>query len=197
MAHYYLVDGNKKINKWKIKNLVYDQVIRFYQKYLAHVDPWVRYRDVERYCYELAAALFDLDQYDIIHTQDIISTRALSRVKPSRTALVATIHGLLAKEHMIAGDIESKDSLAWKYVADEEYYGCVSANAAILPTEWLRREMVRFSVPRTSSASYLMVWISPNSSKDRKRRLRSRFRKQRNSRSAARPGSSRSKAIVP
>ncbi|MED4955250.1 glycosyltransferase [Paenibacillus macerans] len=147
MAHYYLVDGNKKINKWKIKNLVYDQVIRFYQKYLAHVDPWVRYRDVERYCYELAAALFDLDQYDIIHTQDIISTRALSRVKPSRTALVATIHGLLAKEHMIAGDIESKDSLAWKYVADEEYYGCVSANAAILPTEWLRREMVRFSVP--------------------------------------------------
>lgn len=147
MAHYYLVGGDKKINKWKIKNLIYDQVIRFYQRYLAHVDPWVRYRDIERYCFELAAALFDLEQYDIIHTQDIISTRAMFRVKPPHTALVATIHGLLAKEHMIAGDIESKDSLAWKYVADEEYYGCVSTNATILPTEWLRREMTGFSVP--------------------------------------------------
>ncbi|MFD1178273.1 glycosyltransferase [Paenibacillus puldeungensis] len=147
MAHYYMVDGEKIVNKWKIKSVVYDQVIRFYQNYLAHVDPWVRYRDIERYCFELAAVLFDLEQYDIIHTQDIISTRALSRVKPASTALVATIHGLLAKEHVFAGNIESKDSLAWKYVADEEYYGCVSADATILPTEWLRKEMSQFAVP--------------------------------------------------
>lgn len=147
MAHYYLVDGDKKLNKWKIKNVVYDQVTRFYQRYLTHVDPWVRYRDVERYCFELASALFDLAQYDIIHTQDIISTRAISRVKPQSSALVATIHGLLATEHMFAGDIESKDSLAWKYVADEEYYGCVSADATIVPTAWLQKEMTQFAVP--------------------------------------------------
>ncbi|MNZ60547.1 D-inositol 3-phosphate glycosyltransferase [compost metagenome] len=147
MAHYYLVDGDKMINKWQIKNVVYDKVLQFYRRYLSHVDPWVRYREVERYCFELAAVLFDLGQYDVIHTQDIISTRALSRVKPARTALVATIHGLLAKEHLFSGDIEGKESLAWKYVADEEYYGCISADATIVPTNWLVREMVRFTVP--------------------------------------------------
>lgn len=147
MAHYYLVDGGKVVNKWQIKSVVYDKVFQYYQRYLSHVDPWVRYREIERYCFELAACLFDLEQYDIIHTQDIISTRALSRVKPSSTALVATIHGLLAKEHMFSGDIISKNSLAWKYVADEEYYGCVSADATIVPTEWLVREMKQFEVP--------------------------------------------------
>lgn len=147
MAHYYLVDGGKKVNKWQIKSVVYEKVFQYFQRYLSHVDPWVRYREIERYCFELAACLFDLEQYDIIHTQDIISTRALSRVKPASTALVATIHGLLAKEHMFSGDIKSKNSLAWKYVADEEYYGCVSADATIVPTEWLVREMQQFEVP--------------------------------------------------
>ncbi|MNZ53191.1 2-deoxystreptamine glucosyltransferase [compost metagenome] len=147
MAHYYLVDGGKMVNKWQIKSVVYEKLIQYFQRYLSHVDPWIRYREIERYCFELAACLFDLEQYDIIHTQDIISTRALSRVKPASTALVATIHGLLAKEHMFSGDIKSKNSLAWKYVADEEFYGCVSADATIVPTEWLVREMQQFEVP--------------------------------------------------
>ncbi|AWB45824.1 hypothetical protein DCC85_17625 [Paenibacillus sp. CAA11] len=150
MAHYYLVNGDKIINKWKVKHTVYDKVMRFYQQYLAHVDPWIRYRDIERYCFELAATLFDLEQYDLIHTQDIISTRALSRVRPKSTALVATIHGLLAKEHLFSGSIETKESLAWKYVADEEYYGCISADRTIVPTDWLAKEMAQFAVPNAA-----------------------------------------------
>jgi glycosyltransferase involved in cell wall biosynthesis len=150
MVHYYLVDGHKKIEKWQIKRVIYEKLYRFYQRFMSHVDPWVRYRDIERYCFELGATLFDLEQYDVIHTQDIISTRALSRVKPPSVALVATIHGLLAKEHLISGDIESKESLAWKYVSDEEYYGCVSADATIVPTDWLRHEMEQFAVPPES-----------------------------------------------
>lgn len=147
MAHYYLTDGSHVEDKWPIKEVVYERLMPLYQKYLPHIQPWVRYREIERYCFELAASLFHLKQYDLIHTQDIISTRALSRVKPASTALVATIHGLLAKEHVYAGDITSKESLAWKYVADEEYYGCTSADATIVPTEWLVREMEQFAVP--------------------------------------------------
>lgn len=147
MAHYYLTDGSHIEDKWPIKEVVYERLMPLYQKYLPHIQPWVRYREIERYCFELAASLFNLKQYDLIHTQDIISTRALSRVKPVSTALVSTIHGLLAKEHVYAGDITSKESLAWKYVADEEYYGCTSADATIVPTEWLVREMGQFAVP--------------------------------------------------
>ncbi|WP_051289915.1 glycosyltransferase [Paenibacillus massiliensis] len=150
MAHYYLTDGSHIEDKWPIKEVVYERLMPLYQKYLPHIQPWVRYREIERYCFELAASLFNLKQYDLIHTQDIISTRALSRVKPASTALVSTIHGLLAKEHVYAGDITSKESLAWKYVADEEYYGCTSADATIVPTEWLVREMGQFAVPPES-----------------------------------------------
>jgi glycosyltransferase involved in cell wall biosynthesis len=48
---------------------------------------------------------------------------------------------------LISGVIESKESLAWKYVSDEEYYGCMSADATIVPTDWLSREMEQFAVP--------------------------------------------------
>ncbi|WP_199623722.1 glycosyltransferase [Paenibacillus alkalitolerans] len=152
MVHYYLVNGGKKVEKWQIKRIIYDKMMRFYQRHMPHVDPWVRYRDIERYSFEAAALLFDLDQYDIIHTQDIISTRAISRVKPQTNALVATIHGLLAKEYLIYGSVESKESTAWKYVSAEEYYGCVSADATIVPTDWLRREMAEFEVPASQLA---------------------------------------------
>ncbi len=147
MAHYYLVNGGEMVEKWPIKSVIYDKVMRFFQRFLSHVDPWIRYREIERYCFEVAASLFDLKQYDVIHTQDIISTRALSRVKPPSTALVATIHGLLAKEHLISGEIRSKESLAWKYASDEEYYGCISADSTIVPAHWLRRELAQFGVP--------------------------------------------------
>lgn len=150
MAHYYLAGGDKQIDKWRIKRVVYDKVFQFYQRYLAQVEPWIRYRDIERYCFEVAAAMFGLEQYDLIHTQDIVSTRALSRVKPSSVPLVATIHGLLAKEHLIAGDIVRQESLGWKYVSDEEFYGCTSADVTIVPTQWLRAEMEKFAVPPES-----------------------------------------------
>ncbi len=148
MTHYYLVNKNEKINKMKIKAVVYEKVNQFYQRYLPHVDPWVRYRDIERYTMELTAVLFDLDQYDLIHTQDIISTRALWRVKPEGIPLVATIHGLLANEHVIADQIPSKDSAHWIYVSDEEYYGAVSSDITIVPTRWLYEELTKnFEVP--------------------------------------------------
>ncbi len=148
MAHYYLAGGDRIVDKWRIKRIVYDRLTQFYQRHLPQVEPWVRYRDIERHCFEVAAAMFNLEQYDVIHTQDIVSTRALSRVKPASTPLVATIHGLLAREHVIAGDIVSEESLGWRYVAAEEFYGCTSANVTIVPTEWLRTEMTHFAVPR-------------------------------------------------
>lgn len=149
MVHYYLVNTNYRFNKMKTKGVIYEKVNQFYQRYLPHVEPWVRFRDIERYTMELCSVLFDLDQYDLIHTQDIISTRALWRVKPKHVPLVATIHGLLANEHIIAGNIPSKDSIHWQYVSDEEYYGATSSNRTILPTNWLLQELTKgFNVPQ-------------------------------------------------
>lgn len=135
-------------NKITIKDVIHSQVYNYYEKNLDHVDPWIRWREIERYTFEVAASLLNLNDYDLIHTQDIVSTRALWRVKPKHVPLVATVHGILATEHMNAGDITSKQSLAWKYVAEEEYYGHMSTDVTIVPTNWQKKQLsTNYKVP--------------------------------------------------
>jgi glycosyltransferase involved in cell wall biosynthesis len=146
----YMLTTGQYIDKAKIKDIVYKKVNAYYDQYHPYVEDWIRWREIERYTFELAAPLFNLNQYDLIHTQDIISTRALSRVKPRHVPLVATIHGLLATEHVIAGDITSKKSAKWEYVLAEEYFGAISADQTIVPTNWLKRKLThnRIGVPK-------------------------------------------------
>jgi L-malate glycosyltransferase len=63
-----------------------------------HANPHVNYAEFQRYMFELAAAYFNNDGYDVIHTQDVISTIALARVRHPHTAMVATLHGCVAHE---------------------------------------------------------------------------------------------------
>lgn len=73
----------QSVPKAPIKERVYDEVFRYYQKYLPHVHPWIRWREIERYTFELILSLFDLGKYDLIHTHDALATRAVWRVKPA------------------------------------------------------------------------------------------------------------------
>ncbi|UFJ41951.1 glycosyltransferase family 4 protein [Brevibacillus humidisoli] len=150
MEKIYMVNNGRYVEKQKIKKIVYDKVFDYYEKNQPYVEPWVRWREIERYTFELVATSFNLNQYDLIHTQDIVSTRALARVKPAHVPLVSTIHGLLATEHIIAGDVTSKQSIAWKYVSAEEYYGSTSADQTIVPTNWLKSKLNQksFGVPK-------------------------------------------------
>lgn len=138
MNKYYMSNNGRFLDKAKIKDPIYDKIYGYYETHMKHVDPWIRWRDIERYTFEAAAAAFDLTKYDLIHTQDIVSTRALWRVKPKSTPLIATIHGCLAEEFLYTGEITKKDALKWKFVAAEEFYGCMSSNRTIVPTQWLK-----------------------------------------------------------
>lgn len=142
----YMLTTGKYVEKSKIKDIVYNKVFNYYEKHQPSVGHWIRWREIERYSFELAISLFDLSQYDLIHTQDIISTRAVARIKPAHIPLVATIHGFLATEHIIAGDITSKESIPWKYVLAEEYYGATSSLKTIVPTDWLKNLLTHKSV---------------------------------------------------
>lgn len=142
----YMLTTGQFVDKAKIRNAVFQKVFNYYDQYHPHVEPWVRYREIERYTYEMIAPMFRLEDYDLIHAQDIVSSRALARVKPKHVPLVSTIHGLLATEHLIAGDITDKKSLAWKYVLAEEYYGATSADKTIVPTNWLKKMLAKKSI---------------------------------------------------
>lgn len=148
MQHYYMPNTGRTLVKAKVKDPIYEKVYAYYDQQMKHVDPWIRSRDIERYCFEAAASAFGLQKYDLIHSQDIVSTRAMWRVKPKTTPLIATIHRCLATEFIYSGEVTGKDTLPWKYVAAEEFYGAVSSNATIVPTQWLKAlSMKEFGVP--------------------------------------------------
>lgn len=148
MQKYYMPNNGRYLEKSKVKDLIYEKVLVYYNEQLPQVDPWIRWRDIERYSFETASTVFGLSKYDLIHTQDIVSTRALWRVKPEKTPLIATIHGCLATEFLYSGEVKSKDSLPWYYASAEEYYGATSSNITIVPTNWLKNLLVdEFNVP--------------------------------------------------
>lgn len=140
MNDVYFLKRDRRIAKKSILYPMYDMMMDYYNQYLPGLDDWARFRDIERYVFELASLLLGLEAYDLIHTHDVISTRALFRVKPPNMPHVATIHGLLMEEFFITKEIQQEGSMRWKYSFIEEYLGASSPDATILPSEWLRRQ---------------------------------------------------------
>lgn len=147
MDKIYLLTTGEYVHKEQIKEVVYRKVLNYYNRYQPYVEPWIRWREIERYTFELIATLFRLDQYDLIHAQDIVSTRALARVKPKHIPLVATLHGLVAPQYLSTGEITSKRSLPWRYACLEEYLGATSADLTIVPSNHIKQQYRRLGVP--------------------------------------------------
>lgn len=116
--------------------------------------------ELDRYCMELSAAYFGLERYDIIHTQDIFAARALSRVKPKGTPLVAHLHGSVATElHDHFRDRPqlgiTERSAEWSYFNAIEHYGAVSSDVTITANEWQRNMLVsQFHVPERQITTF-------------------------------------------
>lgn len=113
----------------------------------------VRWTEMQRYVYELSAAYFGLDKYDLIHTQDVISTYSINRIKPKDTPLIATIHGSVA--HEIRLQLESIHKSDTSYMARAYYdfletQGASVADVTIVCNQWLKKILTNeFSVPET------------------------------------------------
>lgn len=122
--------------------------------------PVIWQNEYDRYCLELSAAYFGLEQYDVIHTQDVISARALSRVKPKGTPLVSHIHGSVATEmfshfqmHPELGIHEN--SPAFNYFKAIEYYGASGTDLSITANYWQRDMLInQFGVPSEKVAVF-------------------------------------------
>ncbi|WP_199621677.1 glycosyltransferase family 4 protein [Paenibacillus alkalitolerans] len=143
----YMVNTEKYIDKTDIKRVIHDEVLRYYERYFPNTDPCIVTMEIERYTYELAAALFNLSHYDVIHAQEIISARAFYRIKPKHVLLVASIHGLYSKELIYNGWVSDKASV-WNYMKQQEYYGSLSPHRTIVPTKWLKYELhENFQIP--------------------------------------------------
>jgi len=141
---YSLLNKNKVVLRSAIHPLVKANVKGYFEDHCPALDPLIQEMEVERYAYELGAAYFDVSAYDLIHAQDIISAKALSRIKKPNTAMVTTIHGhwtgewfLTLQDQRLLDDPGRKQRL-WQYASFREQSGLIPADAATLPTNWMR-----------------------------------------------------------
>jgi glycosyltransferase involved in cell wall biosynthesis len=153
---YHVVNRNLVIQKQEFTPLIQARLNSTVFPHL-HVADGSIATEVDRYCMELAAAYFGLDHYDLIHTQDVISTLAISRVKPSHVPLLASIHGSFAREgFMIAQtnkpsliEAEFNQTLASKYNMALEREGAHAADFILTANQWLKNLLVnKYAVPQ-------------------------------------------------
>lgn len=135
---FHLLEQGVKMAKEEVRPHIRKRVDRFYRRLGIPPDPTVRHFEIERYCFEAAAAHFGLESYDLIHAQDTLSARALQRVKPDHVPLVATIHGALPNEFNLQGRIDCERSMRWQYLIAQDRLGAAAAAITITPSQWMR-----------------------------------------------------------
>jgi len=142
------------ISKSSLMPLISAKANTYFARHLPGIDATVRNMEIDRYCFEAAAAFFNLANYDIVHTQDVISARAFSRLAPPHAKRISTIHGCLSTENLarLQADGLLDENYAstplWQYYLFIEHLGIMGNHATIMPTDWLKQIMVRnFNVP--------------------------------------------------
>jgi glycosyltransferase involved in cell wall biosynthesis len=148
--YVYIVNEDRRLEKDKVLPLLNAKLNE--QVYPAiHINPLIKYTEFQRYFFELAAAYLGLDKYDVIHTQDVISTASIQRVRPKGPALVATLHGCVAHEirHQLTTIHKSPTShMARAYFDELERTGASSAEFTIVANNWLKNILTNeFLVP--------------------------------------------------
>lgn len=132
---YHMPNNGRSLIKRKVKKLISAKLKSFYMKKRLKIRPSIMALEKERYCFEAAAAYFGLNNYDVIHAQDVLCSRAIRRVKPKHVPLVLTSHG-----DFIIGK--------GKYSYLSEYHGALSSDHMIVASEWLKNRFVKkFGVP--------------------------------------------------
>ncbi|GED67761.1 hypothetical protein BRE01_14630 [Brevibacillus reuszeri] len=139
--NYYLLDSDQSVRIATISDMVKKVVHNYYEKHWNEPKSWLLSKETFRYNFELAAAYFGLEQYDLIHTHDSESTRAISRVKPKHIPLISTFHCSNTRETFVLQE-RAPRTFKWKYVAAEESLAVKAADRLIVPSNWLKSTLV-------------------------------------------------------
>lgn len=156
LAKYYLLKKELHIDKEPFLSKAEKEVRLRFEENQIRPTPWLLWRESEKFAFELVCREIGFDHFDVIHTQDIISTFVCRSAKPDHVPLVATIHGCLATEWIASHEIAARSQIERNYLSAEEYYGSMSADYLILPSQWLSRSLLHFQVnhPRSYIIQY-------------------------------------------
>lgn len=148
--YVHIINENRRIDKGSLA----PEVLMKQLDSPLHSDPVIDYYASKCDFFQFAANNLGLDQYDVIHTQDIFSTVCINRIRSEKTALVATLHGCVAHELKSAhySSKTLKKSIARQgcdYFYRLEYEGATSADYTIVANKWMKNILTdEFQVPK-------------------------------------------------
>lgn len=154
---YVSIIDKAKFHKNKVRPLLVEKLSK--ETYPSiHRNQLVLYTELERYMFELATAYLNVGQYDIIHAQDVIASGCIQRIRTGGAALVASLHGSVAREvERQFGTVHksSTNSVAKAYFDALEHFGASSPEATIVANHWLKNMLIRdFNVPAKKLRMY-------------------------------------------
>lgn len=142
--YYYLLGKQEqRIEKKPIWQPIFTYIQHCYSQLFSEIDPWVVEMESEKYAFEAACSTLNLDEYTIIHVQDVISSAALYRIKPQHVPLISTIHGWFTNEYNIDHPNYGEGTLTWMYNQFIEYCGVTNSQFTLLPSNWLKNIYVK------------------------------------------------------
>lgn len=148
--NYQLINTEEaEIDTGSLQRVIEPHVMQHLSSSSPQTPLWILNQEVERYKYEAAAVSFNLKNYDVIHTQDIISTYCFSRIKPKNVPLIATIHASLAFEwRHTTRFFSDKNPVFHRYALLMEFLGVSSSDKTIVPSYWLKNYLIHnYHVP--------------------------------------------------
>ncbi|UHA74483.1 glycosyltransferase family 4 protein [Paenibacillus sp. 481] len=138
VEYFHLINQDRKFMKSDYSPLIETRLSASALTYSSII----YHTEVDRYCMEVIAASIGLHQYDLIHTHDVISARAISRVKPRHIPLLVNPHGsllgeikLLIESHALS---DNDLYMLYNYYYSLEMKGVMSSNHALTSSQWLK-----------------------------------------------------------
>ncbi len=141
LSHYYFVKEGRMIPKQPLLDQAEAAIMARMQQEQITLTSWLLRKEIEKTAFGLACIQAKLGQYDIIHAHDIYASAVCAKHKPARTPLISSIHGCLATEWVVNGEIHYRTAQERAYLVCEEYSGVMSADRVIVPSLWLTRRM--------------------------------------------------------
>lgn len=148
LCYYYLLGKPILPNIWKIHSYVKNQLDLAFPT--LQEKPWIYGHEILRYCFELTALQYGVDDYDIIYAHDVISAFSINRIKSTHTPLVMSTHGFLSGEiyHTIKNEYEADPGLDiqstfeyqyFKNLEDIWYHSCQYVH---VPSQWTKNILI-------------------------------------------------------
>ncbi|WEG10995.1 glycosyltransferase family 4 protein [Pullulanibacillus sp. KACC 23026] len=170
---YYMMNTDRIVDLSMLNKFSHKILTTYYKKQNHMTTHFIRNIEKMKYNMELAAALFDLNQYDVIHAQCAISTLALSRIKNPNTPLISTLHSTFKNDFTISRNPRDK-----QYFEFLEQRSMEVSDLTLAPSEALRQELIKNRKDLAEKVVTLHSGIDITNLRNRAKRQQNPFKKE-------------------